>query len=104
RGDAGVDSDVVVDVDLAVQGCIAAVGVHHENVGARDGLAGPERGLGNGVGLDFASARDADGGVIASGGIGHGGDDSAAAAPSTIVSPGCDQAGHAAVRRAVPRS
>src|SRR5207247_9868903 len=40
-----IDLAVVVDVDLTVKIRVAAVGVHHQRIGSRDGLTRPDGGV-----------------------------------------------------------
>jgi len=77
---------VVVDVDLAVQVRVAAVGVHHQRVGAGDGLPGEDGGIGGGDRLDLLCGRDADAGEASARRIGLRGDDSISA-PSAPLRP-----------------
>src|SRR5439155_12544987 len=98
QGRVEIDPAVVIHVDLPVQVCVAAIGVHDQRVAAGDGLAGPGGGFGGGDAFDLRSRRDAKGREIASGGAG----DDAASVPRAAVAAGLDETCQSSVTRAAP--
>src|SRR5207247_2463885 len=93
QADIAVDAGVVVDVDLAVEICVTAVGVHHQRIAAGDGLPGPDGGLGGGDSFDLRGGGDADAGKAAGGGQCLRRHDAAAAVPASRSAAGLNQSG-----------
>ena len=81
---------VVVDVDLAVEVRVAAVGVHDQRVVPVTVCPAQSRGGGGGDALDLRGGGDADGGEVARSRAALRGDD-AAAVPSAAVAARGDQ-------------
>src|SRR5439155_8054516 len=91
---------VVVDVDLAVQVRIPAVGVHHKCVAAGDGLSVPDGGGGGGDAFGLCCGGDAEGGQASACAAG----DDAVAVPASAVAAGLDEARDAVVDPASGRT
>src|SRR5262249_29429830 len=101
-GDALVDLHIVVDVDLAIEVRVAAVGVHDQRVGACHRLTGPDGRGGGGDALGLGRLGDADVGVVAADGVRLGSRDAGGSGPPAAVASGGNEPGDAVVHTSVP--